>query len=99
MGREIGRKLDQESSKKNPAQDAAAEREQIAKVVQDGLEELKVHMDRILREHRRQSASSQASRSTVDYQEIYNAVRSAINEKHQHRHPELQKEDIVEAVK
>ncbi|KAG4429469.1 hypothetical protein IFR05_015045 [Cadophora sp. M221] len=100
MGREIGRKLDQESSKNTSAKDAATEREEIARVVQDGLEELKVHMDQILREHRRQSASSVASRNTVDYQEIYNAVRSAINEKsHHQRHPELQKQDIIEAVK
>ncbi|KAH7346733.1 hypothetical protein BKA65DRAFT_503121 [Rhexocercosporidium sp. MPI-PUGE-AT-0058] len=100
MGREIGRKLDQESSKNASTQDAATEREQVTRVVQDGLEELKVHMDEILREHRRQSASSVASRNTVDYQEIYNAVRSAINEKSQHqRHPELQKQDIIEAVK
>ncbi|PVH80253.1 hypothetical protein DL98DRAFT_571982 [Cadophora sp. DSE1049] len=100
MGREIGRKLDQESSKNASAKDAASEREQIARVVQDGLEELKVHMDEILREHRRQSASSVVSRNPVDCQEIYNAVRSAVNEKSQHqRHPELQKQDIIEAVK
>lgn len=100
MGREIGRKLDQESSKNASTNDAASEREQIARVVHDGLDELKVHMDEILREHRRQSASSVASRNPVDYQEIYNAVRSAVNEKSQHqRHPELQKQDIIEAVK
>ncbi|CZT06909.1 related to transport protein USO1 [Rhynchosporium agropyri] len=102
MGREIGRKLDEESSRNASAKDVDAdtEREHISRVVQDGLEELKVHMDQILREHRRQSASSMTSRNTVDYQEIYNAVRSAVNEKAQReRHPELRKQDIIEAVK
>ncbi|PBP20883.1 chromosome segregation ATPase family protein [Diplocarpon rosae] len=99
MGREIGRKLDREASNKTSAKDAAAEREQIAQVVRDGLEELNIHMDQILREHRRQSASSQASRNTVDYKEIFNAVRTALSEHSQQRDPELQKQDIIEAVK
>ncbi|KAL2069818.1 hypothetical protein VTL71DRAFT_14497 [Oculimacula yallundae] len=100
MGREIGRKLDEESSKSTTAKDADIEREEISRVVQDGLDELKVHMDEILREHRRQSTSSVNSKNPVDYQEIYNAVRAAVNEKAQHqRHPELQKQDIIEAVK
>jgi hypothetical protein len=97
MGREIGRKLDAKSTSPN---ETAAEKEHVARVVQDGLEELKQHMDRVLRDYRRQSSSSAASRNTVDYQEIYNAVRSAINEKPQHaQNPRLEKEDIIEAVK
>ncbi|OWP05634.1 hypothetical protein B2J93_1683 [Marssonina coronariae] len=99
MGREIGRKLDYEASNKTSTKDAAAEREQIAQVVRDGLEELNIHMEQILREHRRQSASSQASRNIVDYKEIFNAVRSALSEQSQQRDPELQKQDIIEAVK
>ncbi|KAE9365971.1 hypothetical protein N431DRAFT_418889 [Stipitochalara longipes BDJ] len=100
MGREIGRKLEQSSKKDLPAKDAGAEKEHVARVVQDGLEELKQHMDRVLREHRRQSASSTASRNTFDYQEIYNAVRAALNENpQQSRSPGLEKEDVIEAVK
>ncbi|KAN0090383.1 hypothetical protein V8E51_018962 [Hyaloscypha variabilis] len=100
MGREIGRKLEQSSKKDSSAKDAGADKEHVARVVQDGLEELKQHMDRILREHRRQSSSSTVSRNTVDYQEIYNAVRAALNEKpQQSRSPGLEKEDIIEAVK
>jgi len=97
MGREIGRKLDQANS-----QDVSdtADKDHVARVVEDGLEELKVHMDRVLRENRRQSASSSISHNTVDYQEIYNAVRSAINEKPSEAHsPGLDKADIIEAVR
>ena len=97
MGREIGRKLDQSSSK--AAKGVDTEKEHVARVVQDGLQELKQHMDRILRENRRQSSSSSTSRNTVDYQEIYNAVRAALNEKHDSAKPGLEKEDIVEAVR
>jgi hypothetical protein len=92
MGREIGRKLEEVDSAS--AKNTSEER---ARVVQDGLEDLKEHIDSILREHRRQSVSSIAA-NRVDYQEIYKAVRSAVNER-QHRSPELQKEDIVQAVK
>jgi hypothetical protein len=100
MGREIGRKLEQSSKKDSPARDVGAEKEHVARVVQDGLEELKHHMDRVLREHRRQSSSSTVSRNTVDYQEIYNAVRAALNEEpQQSRSPVVEKEDIIEAVK
>jgi hypothetical protein len=99
MGREIGRKLEQ-ANKGSSAKDVSAEKEHVARVVQDGLDELKQHMDRVLREHRRQSSSSTVSRNTVDYQEIYNAVRAALNEKPQHsQSPGLEKDDIIEAVK
>jgi hypothetical protein len=100
MGREIGRKLEQTSTKESSAKDVNAEKDRVARVVHDGLEELKQHMDRILREHRRQSSSSTVSRNTVDYQDIYNAVRAAINEKpQQSRSAGLEKEDVIEAVK
>jgi hypothetical protein len=98
MGREIGRKLDQSSSK-NSTKDVDAQKEHMAQVVHDGLDELKQHMDRILRENRRQSSSSTVSPNTVDYQEIYNAVRAAVNEKHNSEQPGLEKEHIIEAVK
>lgn len=95
MGREIGRKLEEADTAS--AKDNAEERDRVTRVVQDGLDDLKEHMDSILREHRRQSSASIAS-NRVDYQEIYKAVRIAVNEKQQ-RSPELQKEDIVQAVK
>jgi hypothetical protein len=106
MGREIGRKLDQAGSKNKDAKDATADKEHIAQIVGDGLEELKQHMDRVLREARRQSSSSTVSRTTVDGQEVYNAVRSAMAEmqaSQQHsrdvRDSGLQKEHIIDAVR
>jgi hypothetical protein len=97
MGREIGRKLDEANSKNGTAKDVGDEENHVARIVQDGLEELKEHMDRIMQENRRQSSSSSVSRNAVDYREIYNAVRSAVNENP--REPGLEKEDIIEAVK
>ncbi|KAF4628536.1 hypothetical protein G7Y89_g9612 [Cudoniella acicularis] len=97
MGREIGRKLDQASSKSaSEAKDAATEKEEIASVINEGLEELRQHMEKILHE----STASAIARNAVDYQEIYNAMRAAINEKpRESRPPDLGKEDIVEAVR
>ncbi|RDL41353.1 Uncharacterized protein BP5553_01332 [Venustampulla echinocandica] len=101
MGREIGRKLDQVGkSSDSTAKDSNAEKGKVARVVQDGLDELKQHLEEIVRENRRQSATSAISRNTVDYQEIYNAMRAAINEKPRESRPAgLQKEDIIEAVR
>jgi hypothetical protein len=98
MGREIGRKLDQSTSK-NATKDADAQKEHVERVVHDGLEELKQHMDRILCENRRQSSSSTVSRNMIDYQGINNAVRAAFNERAHAEKPGLEKEDIIEAVR
>lgn len=98
MGREIGRKLEQ-ATLKNGGRDDPVGKEHVARVVQDGLDELKQHMDQVLRDNRRQSSSSSISRSTVDYQEIYNAVRSAISESQQSQDPALDRNDIIEAVR
>ncbi|KAL8702967.1 MAG: hypothetical protein Q9201_003871 [Fulgogasparrea decipioides] len=83
MGREIGRKLDQaESTRKSDVKGDAQGpgREEIARIVQDGLDELRSHMEEILREKRRQSSSSTISRNTIDSQEVYTAVRNALSE-------------------
>jgi hypothetical protein len=106
MGRDIGRKLDQAASEGTESKDPTADKEHIAHVVQEGLEELKQHLDRVMREARRQSSSSAVSRSAVDGQEIFNAVRAAVSEmqatqqdSNQSREPQLQKDDIIEAVR
>ena len=106
MGREIGRKLDQaESTQKASARGDAQGpgREEIAKIVEDGLSQLKEHMDHITKEHRRQSSASVVSRSTVDSQEIYNVVKNALRELPP---PEptvqgsgIEREEILEAVR
>jgi hypothetical protein len=99
MGREIGRKLDQANGKAAAKNINGNEKGQATRIVQEGLDELKQHMDRILHESRRQSSSSSVSRQTVDYQEINRAVRSAISEKPQSREAGLRREDIIDAVK
>ena len=100
MGREMGRKLDEANGKPQSKDTGGDEKEHVTRIVQESLDELKHHMDRILHENRRQSSSSSVSRQTVDYQEIYNAVRSAINEKPpQSRQPGLRREDIIDAVR
>lgn len=100
MGREMARKLDEASNKANAQDDNGDDKEEIARIIQEGLDELKQHMDEIMHENRRQSSSSLVSRQAVDYQEIYNAVRCAINEKQpQSTQPAMQKEDIIESVR
>ncbi|KAH0542791.1 hypothetical protein FGG08_002839 [Glutinoglossum americanum] len=108
MGREIGRKLDEAGSARSqdsPDKEAAV-KEELARIVEEGLTELKDHMDRVFRENRRQSSSSSISRSTVDAQEIYEAVKHALGEMplqgqadKQESSPGLEKEDILEAVR
>ena len=110
MGREIGRKLEQAESthgQSNARGDAQGPgREEVAKIVEDGLAELKIHMDRVMRERRRHSSSSSLSRSTVDGQEVYTAVKNALKEMPLQQQVAMQnpgsgieREDILEAVR
>ncbi|KAI9648307.1 hypothetical protein NHQ30_002939 [Ciborinia camelliae] len=86
MGREIGRKLDQASK------DGASNGADVTNVVENGLEELKEHMNQLIRESRRQNSAS-AAMQKIDYKEVYNVVRSAVTEKSE------SKEDIIDAVR
>ncbi|KAL8712629.1 MAG: hypothetical protein Q9220_003160 [cf. Caloplaca sp. 1 TL-2023] len=108
MGREIGRKLDQAESTRTPDARGDAQgpgRDEIARIVQDGLDELRHHMEEILREKRRQSSSSTISRNTTDSQEVYSAVRNALNEipfqqlVKQNENPGIGREEILDAVR
>ncbi|KAL8965287.1 MAG: hypothetical protein Q9183_003929, partial [Haloplaca sp. 2 TL-2023] len=108
MGREIGRKLDQaESARKTEDRGIAQgpDREEIAQIVQEGLDELRRHMEEILREKRRQSSASSISRSTADTQEVYTAVRNALSEipfqqlAQQNQHSGIGREEILDAVR
>ena len=101
MGREIGRRLDEAGDKKDDKPPAATKTE-VNKVVEEGLEEMKQHMNHLLREHRRQSAASTASKaSVIDYQEVYNAMRAALKDSqaNKSRGAEMSREDIIQAVK
>ena len=108
MGRDIARKLDQaESTGQTNRGDAQGPgREEIAHIVQEGLAELRDHMENLMREKRRQSSSSVMSRHSVDSQEVYTAVKNALSEfpvqqQVALRQPEsgIDREEILEAVR
>lgn len=110
MGREIGRKLDQAESTKgehNTRGDAQGPgREEIAEIVEQGLADLKDHMENVMQEMRRQSLSSVISRSTADSEEVYTAVKNALSEIPSQQHAPVQdpgsgieREEILEAVR
>ena len=110
MGREIGRKLEQAESSRGQSNSRADAhgpgREEIAHIVEQGLAELKEHLERVMHERRRQSSSSTISRSTVDSQEIYHAIKNALSEMPPPQHVTVQqpatgieREEILEAVR
>ncbi|KAJ4137541.1 hypothetical protein NW768_003128 [Fusarium equiseti] len=103
MGREIGRRLDQQAASKKGVEDHdTPSKDEVARVIDEGLEQMKDQLNHVLREHRRQSAASvSTSKSAVDYQEIYNAMRAAIqdNEATKSNLPDLSREDVIEAVR
>jgi len=108
MGRDIARKLDQaeSTSQANRGDAHGPGREEIAQIVQDGLDELRNQMEELVREKRRQSSASVASRHSVDSQEVYTAVKNALTEfplqqqvALQHAGPGIEREEILEAVR
>ncbi|KAB5585442.1 hypothetical protein GE09DRAFT_1197325 [Coniochaeta sp. 2T2.1] len=103
MGREIGRRLD-EIAAKSAHRSESATKEEMTKVVEEGLNEMKQHINHMIKEHRRQSAATAqaaAKINAVDYQEIYNAMRAALKDSQAQKPPtqELSREDVIEAVK
>ncbi|KAG7285587.1 hypothetical protein NEMBOFW57_010216 [Staphylotrichum longicolle] len=101
MGREIGRRLD-EVAEKNAGQPEAVTKAEMTKVVEEGLSDMSLQMNSLLREHRRQSAAAIAAREcSIDYKEIYNSMRTALKETQaaKPRTPELRREDVIHAVK
>lgn len=102
MGREIGRRLEQQASRRNVDDHDSPSKDEVARVIDEGLEQMKDQLNHVLREHRRQSAASvNTQKSAVDYQEIYNAMRAAIqdNEATRNNMPDLSREDVIEAVR
>ncbi|KAI1139640.1 hypothetical protein F5Y05DRAFT_379645 [Hypoxylon sp. FL0543] len=98
MGREISRKLD-ESHGKTPSKSETASRAELARIVEEGLEQIRVYMAQRLRDHRR--VSSEEEKPAIDYQEIYNALRTALGdvEATRNHEPKLSRDDVIEAVK
>ena len=103
MGREIGRRLD-EIAAKSADRSESATKEEMTRVVEEGLNEMKQHISHLIKEHRRQSAATAqaaAKANAVDYQEIYNAMRAALKDSQAQKPQgqELSRDDVIEAVK
>ncbi|CAH0059461.1 unnamed protein product [Clonostachys solani] len=101
MGREIGKRLEQ-VSQKGIEDTEPPSKDEVSRVIDEGLEQMKDQLNHVLREHRRQSAQSAATAKTlVDYNEIYNAMRTALKDNEASRHdiPDLSRDDVIEAVR
>jgi chromosome segregation ATPase len=104
MGRELGRRLDEVVAKNTTTSGKldANSKAEMTRVVEEGIAEMREHMNDVLREHRRQSSATTISReSTIDYKEIYNSMRAALKDSQasKPRVPEVRREDVVQAVK
>ncbi|KAK7415842.1 hypothetical protein QQX98_005624 [Neonectria punicea] len=102
MGREIGRRLEQAASRRPVDEHDSPSKDEVARVIDEGLEQMKDQLNHVLREHRRQSgASTNTQKTAVDYQEIYNAMRAALrdNEATRGEVPDFSRDDVIEAVK
>ncbi|PHH92887.1 hypothetical protein CDD83_4030 [Cordyceps sp. RAO-2017] len=101
MGRELGKRLEKIGTKALEESDPPS-KDEVSRVIDEGLEQMKEQLNHVLREHRRQSQASASSQKTlVDYQEIYNAMRAALrdNEASRGEMPDLSREDVIEAVR
>ncbi|KAF1816289.1 hypothetical protein P152DRAFT_478849 [Eremomyces bilateralis CBS 781.70] len=118
MGRDLMRRIDEAMKPASAANGPLkaiedgreAEKIDIARLVQEGLEEVKSRLDDAMRERRRQSSSSIVSRTTVDSREVYDVVKHALAERDldrgygapvqaQSEQQPLDREAILEAVK
>ncbi|KAF2746870.1 hypothetical protein M011DRAFT_526605 [Sporormia fimetaria CBS 119925] len=82
MGRELARKLEEveQADAGNRAIEPGQPNPDVALVIQEGLSNIKQHIDQVMRDQRRQSMSSAVTRNTVDSQEIYEVVKQALAE-------------------
>nr|CAD70298.1 related to transport protein USO1 [Neurospora crassa] len=105
MGQEIGRRLNEVSSKSPqtlPVDNST--KEAMNKIVSDGLEEMRQNMVNIVHEHRKKAQETVAAApridSMIDYREIYNSMRAALKDSQANkpRVQELRREDVVQAV-
>lgn len=108
MGRELGRKLDKAEPTGNTATqpEENLSKDDVAQIISEGLAELREQMNMVIQAKRRQSNSSALSRSAIDSQEVYNAIRNALAEQGydqsqalQTRRPDFDREAILAAVK
>jgi hypothetical protein len=105
MGRELARKIEEAEQAKaeQPHVDPEQTAQEISAIIQDGLDDLKEHMDKAMRERRRQSMSSVVTRGTVDNNEVYDVVKHALEERgldqYSAQGAPLDKEAIVNAIR
>ncbi|KAG9205089.1 hypothetical protein G6514_009549 [Epicoccum nigrum] len=105
MGRELARKIEEAEQAKaeQPHVDPEQTAQEISAIIQDGLDDLKEHMDKAMRERRRQSMSSVVTRGTVDNNEVYDVVKHALEERGLDQYSAqgalLDKEAIVNAIR
>jgi uncharacterized protein (DUF433 family) len=106
MGREIGRKLEEAATSKSE-EDAPQSlgADEVAEIVRAGLAELKEQMYSMIQDHQ-QTLSTSLTRSGADADEVFTAVRSALDDfSPQHMTTlapstvGMDKEDILEAVR
>ncbi|KAJ6439618.1 nuclear pore protein (Nic96) [Purpureocillium lavendulum] len=101
MGRELGKRLEKMGVKSDEESEPPS-KDEVSRVIDEGLAQMKEQLNNVLREHRRQSQASASSQKTlIDYQEIYNAMRAALrdNEASRGEMPDLSREDVIEAVR
>lgn len=96
MGRELARKIEEAD---HPTTEPDQANEQINVIIQEGLADLKDHMDKVMRERRRQSISSTITRTTVDNNEVYDVVKHALAELSPPQAATLDQESILTAVR
>lgn len=105
MGREIARKMEQAEHAHQTSTEGlprGPSREEITQIVESGFSQLKDQMERLVKENRR--SSSGTTKSAVDPEEVYMAVKAALAEHPFHQEetsqqPGLQKEEILVAVR
>ncbi|KAI9810160.1 MAG: hypothetical protein M1826_003746 [Phylliscum demangeonii] len=110
MGREMARKLDEMSARASsgrgngngPSSDLT-EREGMAMIVQDGLADLKDHMERLMDEKLRPATASATSRNLGEAADVFDAVQHAIGQLHPQSSetpgPALSRDDILDAMR
>ncbi|KAM0455901.1 hypothetical protein ACHAO4_003983 [Trichoderma viride] len=103
MGRELGKRLENVTSKSgsNFEPSSSTNKDEVTRVIDEGLEQMNEQLSQVLREHRRQSqASAPLQKLTIDYQEVYAALRSALKDIDASKEmPDLNRDDVLEAVR
>jgi hypothetical protein len=100
MGRDLARKVEEAERAKAIEDDSGADlsNQDINAIIQEGLADVKEHMDKVMRERRRQSMSSVVTRNTVDSTEVHDVIKRELNQ------PSVQaagldKEAIISAIR